>query len=86
MFKDEVAKKLAIKDEIIPFALNMLGRGKIVVSGVKRIISASDSLIVLKIGGENVRLIGENLSIVEIGGGDLYAVGKIKEISFEKEK
>lgn len=78
--------KFSIKDEMFPFALNMLGRGKAVVSGVKRIISANEELIVLKISGGSMRLSGENLLIKEIGGEDLYAVGKIKEICFEKEK
>ncbi len=86
MFKDEIVQKFAIKDELIPFAFNMIGRSKAVVSGVKRIVYADENALVLKVGNENLKLTGKNLAIVEIGAGDLYATGKIEEICFEKDK
>lgn len=86
MFKDEIKKKLKIEDEMFPFALNMLGRGKLVVSGIKRVIAAKDDSVRLKVGSESLSIVGSNLSIVEIGGGDVYVKGEIESIAFESNK
>lgn len=86
MFGDEIKRKLNAKDVVFPFALTMLGRKKIVISGVKRIISADENCIVAKIGSDYLKISGRYLNIVEIGGGDVYVEGEIAEICFENEK
>ncbi len=85
MFKNEIKAKFRLKDELFPFALNMLGRGKLVVSGVKRVVEASEEFLKIRIGNEDLIVAGTGLSIAEIGGGDVYVEGEIQSIVFEKE-
>ncbi len=85
MFKNEIKAKFRLKDELFPFALNMLGRGKLVVSGVKRVVEASEEFLKIRIGNEGLIVAGTGLSIAEIGGGDVYVEGEIQSIVFEKE-
>lgn len=85
MFKNEIKAKFSLKDELFPFALNMLGRGKLVVSGVKRVVEASEEFLKIRIGNEDLIVAGTGLSIAEIGGGDVYVEGEIQSIVFEKE-
>ena len=85
MFKNEIKAKFRLKDELFPFALNMLGRGKLVVSGVKRVVEANEVFLKIRVGNENLIVEGKGLSIAEIGGGDVYVEGEIQSIAFEKE-
>lgn len=85
MFKNEIKAKFRLKDELFPFALNMLGREKLVVSGVKRVVEASEEFLKIRIGNEDLIVAGTGLSIAEIGGGDVYVEGEIQSIVFEKE-
>jgi len=85
MFKNEIKAKFRLKDELFPFALNMLGRGKLVVSGVKRVVEANEEFLKIRVGNENLIVEGKGLSIAEIGGGDVYVEGEIQSIAFEKE-
>lgn len=85
MFINEVRGKFRIKDELFPFALNMLGRGKLVVSGAKRVLEASEESIKIRVGGDVLTVGGDRLSIAEIGGGDVYVEGEIASIAFKKE-
>lgn len=85
MFKNEIKAKFRLKDGLFPFALNMLGRGKLVVSGVKRVAEANEGNIKIRIDNEYLNIAGEGLCIAEIGGGDVYVKGKIESIAFDKE-
>ncbi len=85
MFKNEIKAKFRLKDELFPFALNMLGRGKLVVSGVKRVVEANEEFLKIRVGNENLIVEGKGLSIAEIGGGDVYVEGEIQSVAFEKE-
>ena len=85
MFKNEIKAKFRLKDELFPFALNMLGRSKLVVSGVKRVVEANEKNIKIRVENEYLDIAGVGLFIAEIGGGDVYVEGKIESIAFEKE-
>ena len=85
MFKNEIKAKFRLKDELFPFALNMLGRGKLVVSGVKRVVEANEKNIKIRVENEYLDIAGVGLFIAEIGGGAVYVEGKIESIAFEKE-
>lgn len=84
MFKDEIKRKLNVKDEMFPFALNMLGRYKLVVSGVKRVNEATVNEIKIKVNQNVLTITGKELSIAEIGGGDVYVEGEVETVSFEQ--
>lgn len=84
MFKDEIKRKLNVKDEMFPFALNMLGRHKLVVSGVKRVNEATANALKIKVGSDVLTITGKELSIAEIGGGDVYVEGEVESIAFEQ--
>ncbi len=83
MFKDEIKRKLDIKNEIFPFTLTMLSRSKVIISGVKSVLSSSAEALKLRLNAGVVTLYGENLQIVEIGGGDAYVKGLVGGMSFE---
>lgn len=84
MFKDEIKRKLNVKDEMFPFALNMLGRHKLVVSGVKRVNEATANELKIKVGSDVLTITGKELSIAEIGGGDVYVEGEVESIAFKQ--
>lgn len=83
MFKNEIRRKLGIKNEMLPFCLNMICRDKMIVSGIKNVLSSSQSQLRLRLNGEVLSVVGEDMQIVEIGGGDIYVKGLIKGVEFE---
>lgn len=83
MFKDEVRKKLGLKGEMFPFTLNMLSRDKMVICGVKRIVSTTQDVLKVQLGLGSLCVSGKSIKIVEIGGGDLFLEGEIVKIEFE---
>jgi len=83
VFKDEVKKKLNIKNEIMPFTLSMLSRTKMMISGVKNVMLSSGELLRFRLNSGAVEIVGEGLQIVEIGGGDVYVKGNIGGVHFE---
>ena len=83
MFKDEVNKKLNIKNEIMPFTLTMLSRSKMTISGVKNVMLSSAESLRFRLNSGSVEIVGEGLQIVEIGGGDVYIKGNIGGVQFE---
>ncbi len=83
MFKEEVKKKLDIKNAILPFVLTLFGKNKAVVSGVKNIIFADSNKLKLRISDGLLRIEGSDIEIVEMGGGDLYVKGDITGVGFE---
>jgi len=83
VFKDEIKKKLDIKSEVLPFALSMLSRSKLIISGVKGVINSSAGQMRFRLNSGTLSVLGEDLEIVEIGGSDVYVKGKIGGLSFE---
>lgn len=83
VFKDEIKRKLDIKSELLPFTLTMLSRSKLMISGVKSVMLFSDEQLKFRLTSGVVLIDGEELQIVEIGGGDVYVKGLIKEVHFE---
>lgn len=83
MFRDELKKKLNIKDEILPFVLTLFGKGKAVVSGVKNVVFADSNQLKLRVSGGSLRLSGSGLEIAEMGEGDVYVKGDISGVEFE---
>lgn len=83
MFKSEMKKKLDIKSEVLPFTLTMLSRSKMMVSGVKNVLSSTGTELKLRLYGSMLSVSGKDLQIVEIGGGDVYVKGFVGGLQFE---
>ena len=83
MFKEELKQKLNIKNELLPFTLTMLSRSKMMISGVKSVMLSNEEQLKFRLTSGTVTVIGEGLSIVEIGGGDAYIKGLVSGVQFE---
>lgn len=83
MFSDDIKNKFKLIGEV-DFAVTMLSRSKIAVSGVKRILHTGQENIRLKLKNEELFIDGNNLQILEIGGGDVCVEGEIKGVGFEE--
>ena len=83
MFKDEIMEKLNIKREVFPFTLTMLSRSKVVISGVKNVLSSSEKALKFRLASGSLTVSGDGLQIVEIGGGDVYIKGLVAGVQFE---
>ena len=83
VFKDELVKKLNVKREVLPFALTMLSRSKMMISGVKNVLSSTENALKFRLASGSLIVSGEGLQIVEIGGGDAYVQGLITGVQFE---
>ncbi len=76
-------RKLDIKSEILPFALTMMSRSKMMISGVKNVMLSDDTQLKFRLANGTVTVVGEKMQIVEIGGGDVYVKGFISGVQFE---
>ncbi len=83
MFKDEIEKKFNITRESFSFSLTMMGRDRLIVSGVKGVVFASNECVKLRLKSEILTLVGEALQLKEIGGGDVYVKGGVTSVNFE---
>lgn len=83
MFKDEIKQKLNLKNELLPFCITMISRNKMMISGIKSVIASSQTHIRLRLNGEMLTVSGNDLQIVQIGGGDVYIKGEITGVAFE---
>lgn len=84
MFVDEIAKKLKLDGSFPPFVITVLGRDKLVVSGVKNVILSTQNEVKVKAKNAVLRVVGEGLNLLEMGGGDLYLEGEIASVEIEK--
>lgn len=69
-------------DDALAHLIQIYGSKKIVFEACRRILEYSEETILIE-GKERVRISGENLRLIELGGGNLAAVGKLKRIDFE---
>ena len=83
MFVDEIQKKLKIVDDILPFTLTFIGDNSLIACGVKSVILSSEENIKLKLKHKIIDIVGKELNISEIGGGDVYVKGIIGGVNFE---
>lgn len=83
MFLEDLKNKLKLVGEI-GFALCMISREKLVVSGVKRILMCDNDCIKLRLEKEILLIFGTKLSVEQIGGGDVYIQGIFGEVRFEE--
>lgn len=82
MFIDEIKGKLnGVRNAA--FSVTLIGRGDVCVSGIKNVLSISTEEIKMRLAGGSVAVSGEELVIVEIGGGDALIKGRIGGVSFE---
>ncbi len=86
MFRDEIKRKLGANETVFPFSVCMLSRSRIVVSGVKGLLSADGDSVVLRLPAELLLIEGKDLKIIEIGGGDIYVSGEIGGLRFERKE
>ncbi len=84
MFVDEVQEILKIDDKNYPFTVTLLGGECAIASGVKTVILSTQNELKLKVKSGVLKIVGEDLSIRQIGGGDMYLSGEIKSVEIEK--
>lgn len=84
MFVDEIGEKLALKDSKLPFVISILGESGAVISGVKTVVLTLPNEIKVRVKGGEIKVVGESLSVREMGGGDMYFAGDIKSVEIEK--
>ena len=77
MFVDEIAKKLKLTGEILPFCVTILGRKGVYVSGVKNVVLTEPNAVKLAVSKGVLEVLGKDLKFVEIGGGDVYIEGEV---------
>ncbi len=83
MFISEILNKFGLAEVTSQFAVTAIGDEYIVVEGTKTILLSHRDEIKLRVKNLVVRIEGEKLDFVEIGGGDVLVKGKIKGILFE---
>lgn len=76
-------QKLNIKNELLPFTLTMMSRSKMMISGIKSVMLSNEQQLKFRLVSGAVTVSGEDLSIVEIGGGDAYIKGLVSGVQFE---
>ena len=84
MFVKEISEKLGLAGTVLPFSVSILGYESLVISGVKTVILSSPTELKVRVKDGVLKIGGEELSIVEIGSGDLYVKGGILLVEIEK--
>lgn len=83
MFVREMLDKLDRGDDFAPYVVTLVGGKGVAVSGVKRVLSVSDTEIRISVPRAVVKVTGEGLSLAEIGGGDAYVTGRVVGVEAE---
>lgn len=83
MFVREILGKLDKGDDFAPYVVTLAGGKGAAVSGVKRVLSVSDTEIRMSVPRAVVKVKGEGLSLAEIGGGDAYVTGRVVGVETE---
>ncbi len=82
MFIEEIKNKLDFSTKLLPYAVSVIGEDGAFVSGVKKVLSTSNEQIVFR-ASRMVKVVGVGLSIVEIGGGDVFLKGVVTRVEIE---
>lgn len=83
MFIDEILDRFGIEDAFAPFTVNIIGNGHVVISGIKSVTFSSASEVCVRFSKGGLKVTGENLLIVQIGGGDAYVKGDVKGVELD---
>ena len=83
MFVDEIAKKLKLTGEVMPFCVTILGHKGAYVSGVKTVVLTEPNTVKLAVKKGVLSVVGAELKIVEIGGGDVYIEGEVESVEIK---
>lgn len=83
MFTDELFAKLKIDDAFAGFTITLAGDCAVAVGGAKAVLFSSDEEVKIRLPRKTACVFGEELRIVEIGGGDVLVRGKIGGVRFE---
>ena len=83
MFVDEIAKKLKLTGEALPFCVTILGCKGAYVSGVKTVVLTEPNTVKLAVTKGVLSVLGSGLKIVEIGGGDVYIEGEVESVEIK---
>lgn len=84
MYVDEIKEKLKLEDGNLPFVCTLLGSGNIVVSGVKNVVLTTQNEVKIKVKKGILRVVGEGLWVVQMGGGDMFLKGDISGVEIQK--
>ena len=69
-----------MKDGNFPFAITILGRSDAILSGVKTVLLTTPNEIKVKVKNGGIRVLGESLKVLQMGGGDMYLKGDINSV------
>lgn len=83
MFVEEALSRLRIPLELYTYTVTFFGSGAAVVSGIKGVLFISQEEVRVRLRSGTVSLFGEELVVEEIGGGDIYVRGRLKEVRFD---
>lgn len=83
MFWEEAVLKLRSHEPFVPFTVTSLGTGRLVVSGIKAVTYCSSEEVRIRLHGCGLSVRGEGLSVAEIGGGDIWLEGRVREVEFD---
>ena len=75
--------QFGIEDAFAPFTVNIIGNGHVVISGIKSVTFSSASEVCVRFSKGGLKVTGENLLIVQIGGGDAYVKGDVKGVELD---
>lgn len=82
MFIDEVVAKLKIEDVACAYSLCFFGSSRVYLQGIKSLLVSSPTEMKMRVKNGVIRVWGEGLELLEIGGGDVYVKGGIKGVEF----
>ena len=82
--ESEIKSKLGIVDSAMPFVITVLGRGNVVVSGVKTVLLSTPSEIKLRVKSGVISVAGDALEILQIGGGEVYVKGECEKVEISQ--
>ena len=85
MFVDEIKEKIVLPDTKTPFVITVLGDSGVVISGVKTVILTALNEVKIRVKNNEIRVAGDALNVIEIGGGDMYLAGEVTSVEIKKQ-
>ncbi|MEG2274683.1 MAG: YabP/YqfC family sporulation protein [Clostridia bacterium] len=71
-----------LENKLFPYAITVLGNDTLYLSGAKTVLLTTPNAIKVRLVSTIVEFLGTELSIVEIGGGDIYIKGRVTNVNF----